>query len=144
MTIASFSALCADFCTLADGAPVAPVAGDDGVLSFDVDWKGVHAAVTYDPRRDNQEAVVRVELGEVEGQATDARSIMRSLLVSNFFPWHGDHRPVFCRDMATGAATLMFGFPMRESTAAGLMAVFEEAVGVALQWREDNFGAATA
>ncbi len=138
MSISNFEQLCAGFCDIAKVATPALQAEQDGILAFNVDWRGVTVDVMYQASRSGHQALIFFGMGPIERVQHQPEQILLALLKANFLSLQGS-LPTFSCHPETGDAVLQSVFPLAESSAEGLFKFIEEGVNLALTWRKTFF-----
>jgi hypothetical protein len=137
-TAAEFEAICAGFCEIAGVAAPVLQAEADGVVAFNVRWRGVTVDVIYSAFTGGAHAFVLFDLGSIDRSGPDATRILDALLAANFFAMQANP-PTFSCHPDTGDAVLRCVFPLADAHPAALHEIVNEGVALALEWRETFF-----
>lgn len=138
MSAHSLEYLCAGLCDIAQAA--APQLRDhgDGVVAFNVIWRGVGVDIMFKPSASQDHAFVLIELGLPDPARANPSLVLFTLMNMNFLALRVN-QPVFSCHPETCAAVLQWPLSLADATPAGLHRMIEEGVVLALQWRETYF-----
>lgn len=126
--------LCKGFCAIAQIATPELHAQDDGVIAFNIVWRGVSVDIMAKPSASADHAFALFELGQPNPTQADPARALLALMHINFLSLRVN-QPVFSCHPGTNAAVLQVPVPL-DSTPALLHRMIEEGVHLALQWRE--------
>ena len=130
--------LCEGFCAIAQVAMPPMHEQQEGLLAFNIAWRGVRVDITARPAACADHAFALFEFGlPAPGQADPMRALL-ALMHMNFMSLRL-HQPVFSCHPETNAVVLQVPVPLAGTTPASLHQLIEEGVRLALQWRETCF-----
>ncbi len=138
MYTADFERLCAGFCERSKIHPPALQAQADGMLAFNIDWRGVMIDMLYEPVGSPGHAFVLFQLGPIEQGRHDPWRIQLALLQANFLSLQVNP-PMFSCHPETGDAVLQCTVSLAQATDESLYKIFEEGIGLVLRWRQTYF-----
>lgn len=141
MAVGSFEGLCAGFCEIVSVSPPALCEDAQGLVAFNVVWRGVTVNLVHCPQTSPDHIFAVFELGPLEPIGSRSLDDMQALLEANFVLLRV-HAPAFSRNPATGHAVLQYVYSLFDATPQGLYQLIEEGVDWVSQWQERPSGEA--
>jgi hypothetical protein len=138
MSVHRLEYLCAGFCEIANLAVPELRQQDDGIVAFNVNWRGVAVDVMAKPSPNADHAFVLFDLGVPDSARADPLRVLLALMHANFASLRAN-QPVFSCHPQTNTVVLQWSMALAHTTPAHLLHVIQEGAALANQWREDYF-----
>ena len=111
MAAGSFEGLCVGFCEIISVSPPALCEDAQGLVAFNVVWRGVTVNLVHCPQTSPDHIFAVFELGPLEPSGSRSLADMQTLLEANFVLLRV-HAPAFSRNPATGHAVLQYVYSL--------------------------------